>query len=459
MKCSNRIYHRPYLPLNRRAELKLPYICRLAPWDTGLEFEWFDKGCDGKHTVYYGKRGSQKKTALEITESVVKIDGLETMVDYEFYIEAENGNKSHSRLFRTGPVPDGATVINYLHSEDNYYDFSGHFLCSPSIVRTKSGKLIAGMDLFGIPMPQNLEILYYSDDNGKSWRYLTDLYPFYWSTLFVHKDVLYIIGLTTEYGSLQISCSYDEGETWEPAVTLCYGSNRDCDYGGVHRAPMQVVNYNGRLYTTCEYGKWGECCHLPMVISVDENADLMKPENWNMTELIHFEGKWKEKAEGVQYDTIEGNVVMAPDGELYNFMRWKLGAMLKLKIDKNNPDAPLEFVDIVEAPVTNSMFKIIEHGNKYLMVTNRKTEACGRFEAFRFRNVLSLVETEDFESFKVIKDIFNKEDEDPLKNGFQYPAVLYENGEIYLNVRTAMNEPNNEHDSNYMLFYKIEKLS
>ena len=454
MKGSNKIYHRPYLPVNRRRELVKPFICRLAPSENGLEFEWFDKNCDGKHTLYYGLRGGEEKTAVEITDSVVTIDGLESMVDYEFYIEAENGNKSYTRLFRPGPVPEGATVINYLHSEDNCYDFSGHFIASPSLARTKSGRLIAGMDLFGGGMSQNLELLYYSEDDGKTWRYLTDLYPFYWASLFVHKDVLYILGLTTEYGNLQLSCSYDEGETWEVPVTLSYGSNRDCDYGGMHRAPMQVVNYNGRLYTTCEYGKWGECCHLPMVASIDENDDLMNPENWSFTDLLYFEGEWKEKSEGVQCDTIEGNVVMGPDGNLYSFMRWKLGYMLQLKIDKDNPEAPLEFVDIVEAPVTNSMFKIIPEGNKYYMITNRKTEACAKYDVFRFRNVLSLVETEDFKNFRVIKDIFNRENEDPLKNGFQYPAVLYENGEFLMNVRTATNNPDNEHDSNYMLFCK-----
>ena len=61
---------------------------------------------------------------------------------------------------------------------------------------------------------------------------------------------------------------------------------------------------------------------------------------------------------------------------------------------------------------------------------------------------------EDFKNFRVIKDIFNRENEDPLKNGFQYPAVLYENGEFLMNVRTATNNPDNEHDSNYMLFCK-----
>lgn len=454
MICSDKIYHRPYLPLNRHGELSNPYVCRIAPFEDGAEFEWFDYGSDGNHTLHYGKRGSEDKTVINITDSVVVLSDLEKNTEYEFYIESDIGKKSKTRLFRTGSIPEGCSVINYLHPEDPFYDFSGKFLCSPSLARVKSGRLIAGMDIYGLRMAQNYTILFYSDDDGKSWRYLTDLYPFYWASMFVHKDVLYILGLTTEYGNLQVSCSRDEGKTWEVPKTIMYGSNFTCKYGGVHRAPMQIVKHNGRLYTSFEYGCWEMGSHLPMVLSVDENADLMNPQNWVASELLPFDGAWKEKAVE-QKDTIEGNIVVAPDGNMYNFMRWKVGSMLKLKVNKDDPNAPLEFADIVEAPVSNSMFKIIRDGDRYVMITNRKTEKSAQYEHWTYRNVLSVYESKDLESFTFVKDIFNMENEHPKKNGFQYPAFLYENGEILLSVRSAFNEPNSEHDSNYMLFCKI----
>lgn len=100
------------------------------------------------------------------------------------------------------------------------------------------------------------------------------------------------------------------------------------------------------------------------------------------------------------------------------------------------------------------MFKIIPADGKYLMVTNRLTENNSKYDCIRYRNVISLVETEDLENFTLVKDIINRDTESTEKVGFQYPAVLYENGEILLNIRSAFNNADTEHDSNYMLFGK-----
>ena len=454
MRGSNKIQHRPYCPPIFRESLKKPYICRLAPGKDYIEFEWFDNFCGGTHTVWYGIRGCEEKTAMAISEPVVKLCGLESNVDYEFYIEAENGLKSNLRLARTGSIPEGAVVINYLHPEDGQYDFSGRFLSSPSVARTKSGRIVAGMDVFAGRDAQTLTLLFKSEDDGKTWRYLTDLHPFYWASLFYHRDVLYILGLTTEYGNLQIACSEDEGETWSAPVTLFYGSNYSCKYGGVHRAPMQINSYNGRLYTSCEYGCWQMGSHLPAVLSIDENADLMDPENWYRSEFLPFDGAWKEAANGKQFDTMEGNIIRGPDGNLYNYMRWCMGRYLRLKINEQDIEAPLEFAGIFEAPVSNSMFRIIPDGDKYLVVTNRKTDAA-TIPHSSYRNVLTLFETKDMVNFKFIKDIVNFEDQDPKLFGFQYPTYLYENGVLSLVVRSSFNGAEDFHNANYSLFFRV----
>ena len=484
MRGSNLIQHRPYIHPLHREKRNSPFICRLAPSANGFELEWLDLGKEGSCMLYYGVREEEKKECLKVTESSVKVSGLETDCDYELYLETAKGARSMTRLVRTGTIPKGCTVINYLHPEDDAYDFSGKYLCSPSLSRVKSGRLIAGMDLYGHHMAQNLTLHFYSDDDGKTWHYMQDLYPFYWSTLFVHKDVLYMLGLTTEYGNLQIACSADEGQTWSAPVTLFYGSNVLCRYGGFHRAPMHVVPYQGKLYTTCEYGSWEAGAHLPAILSVDLDADLMDPQSWNRSEHLFFEGKWKEKA-GTIGDTMEGNIVPGKDGCLYSYLRWKTGSLLKLKVNAQEPDKAPEFVDIIEAPVTNSMFRIIpipaeqgkeehskeEHSkedqgreeqkkdqvpDKYYMISNRRTPAMMESGFFTCRNVLSLCETNDLEHFQVVKDIVNAESEDPGKVGFQYPVFLYEEGKLSLVIRSAFNNANSAHDSNYMLFYQTD---
>lgn len=454
MRGSSRADYRPYRPLNRYKEVFEPYICRLAPYEESVEIEWLNNGCDGRHNLYYGERGADEKISASIDEKTVLLKGLKKDTDYEFYIEAENGGKSKIRFFRTGEVPEGCTVINYLHPEDDYYDFSGKFLGTPQIVRCKSGRLIASMDVFQSFKPQNITMVFCSDDDGTTWHYMTDLYPFFWTTLFYYREKLYALGLTTEYGHMQIISSEDEGESWSEPEIIFRGSDYSCKYGGFHRPPMQIVPFGGRLYTSCEYGCWEYGSHLPAVLSIDENADLMVAENWYMSEVLPFEGEWAEKSV-TQGDTIEGNIVVAPDGKLYNLMRYKVGEMLKLRVDTENPENSLVFEDIISAPVSNSMFRIIPTDDKYIMITNRKTEVSAQFEHGTYRNVLSVFESYDLESFTFVKDIFNFEHIHPGKIGFQYPACLYENGKMSLMIRSAFNEPDTSHNSNYMLFCRI----
>lgn len=454
MRGSDKVYHRPYHPTFLTKENDKPYICRLAPSSEGFEAEWLDNSGAAGHTLYYKKRGADEAVSLSIKDSVVKVTGLDEECEYEIYIENSNGAKSNVRLIRTSRIPEGTAVINYLHPEDDQYAFSGHYLCSPSIVRAGCGRIIASMDIYGKRMAQNLTVLFYSDDDGESWRYLCDLYPFYWSVLFMQGGKLYILGQSTEYGDLRISSSSDNGETWSAASILFYGSNVLSDLGGINRAPMPLTRYGGRLWANCECGCW-VCGHIPGVMSIDENDDPMIPSNWSFGDFLPFEGEWQAASSGKQGDTMEGSMVVAPDGKLYNYLRWKIGSYLRLKINTDDPEAAPVFDGIYEAPVSNSMFKILPYDGKYIMVTNTKSEvSAAKYKSWSYRNVLSVYESEDLRSFKRILDVVNREDEDATKIGFQYPSVFIEGDMLYLMIRSAFNCADSFHDSNYMLFAK-----
>ncbi len=454
MRGSSRIYHKPYFPPNCSELKKHPYICRLAPFADGFEIEILPMS-ELTCTLFYSLKGNNVYLSLPVEGNTAKVTGLESNRDYELYVEASNGFRSKTRLVRTGEIPGGCTVVNYLHPEDDYYDVSGKFLCSPSLVRAPDGNLIAGMDVYQHRGAQNLQILYKSYDDGKSWSYLCDLQPFYWGSLFVHRDELYMIGLSTEYGDFRITKSTDSGNTWSDAVTIFYGSNVLCPTGGMHRAPMHMVSYNGRLYTSCEYGSWATS-HSPGVVSIDENDDLMVAENWTCTGFLPFEGKWAKDAVK-KGDTIEGNVVLGPDGELYECLRWKIGEYLRLKIDKNDPEKPLRYDSLVKAPVSNSMFRIISYKGKYLLFTNRKTDKAAQVSpnVISYRNVFSVYVSEDLNEFTLVKDIFNYEDYPADKIGFQYPVVMEDDDGFMLVVRSAFNGADTYHNSNFMLFLRI----
>lgn len=462
MRCTNKINHQPYFPPVCIAEEKKPYVCRLAPFLDGFEFEWFDKNSDKAHKVFYRIRGEAEEAMLPVKERTVRIEGLREYCDYEFYVESAEGVKSNIRLVRTGEAPEGAIVVNYLHPEDDQYAFSGRYLCDPSLARLKNGRLIAGMSVYEPEKPQNLTLLYYSDDNGDTWHYLTDIFPFFWASLFYYRDVLYMIGFHSEYSDLQIACSKDGGETWSVPVVLIYGASNKSPFGGPHRAPMHFSEYNGRLYTDIQYGSWNIGSHRPGVLSIGVDENLMVPENWCCTGFLPYEGKWKEET-GIQYDTMEGSVVCAPDGQLYEYLRWTIGSALRLKVDKDDPEKMLTYDKVIEMPVSNSMFRLFPYHGKYFLVTNRKTEKEAEYKATGFhsyRNVLSIYSSDDLEEWKFICDVVNREEEDASMIGFQYPTMLAEEKELLLLVRSGYNGAHSYHDSNTSLFFKIpvEKL-
>lgn len=457
MKCSNRVYHTPYIPLNRPGDALRPFICRLAPTSDGFDGEWFDRADAGSHMLYYSERGGDSPISVPLTSPTFSVRGLADGTEYALWVESASGVRCNVRLVRTGDAPENTTVINYLHPEDEQYAFSGRFLCSPSIARLSDGTLIAGMDVYGGRMAQNLMILFSSSDDGRTWQYLTDLYPFYWGSLFVHRGALYVLGLTTEYGNLQISRSTDGGKTWELPTILLYGSNVLCANGGMHRAPMHVVPYGGRLYTTCEYGCWAMHSHLPAVLSVDENADLMCADNWVYTGFLPFTGKWAAECTP-QGNTMEGNVVLAPDGELYNILRWSKGKALVLKMDKTDPEASLEYVSLIDMPVSSSMFRILPYKSGYILVTNRlkPTSYPTPEEENPYRYMLSLYRSDDLRHWDFLTDLIDGSDLPPKLTGFQYPSPVLCGDTLYLTIRSAYNGADSFHNSNTILFTRVD---
>lgn len=455
MKGSRKIHHRPYIPYNRVADAALPYVCRLAPGADFVTLEWLAKE-DGAHQLVIRKRGEELCSRTRITESAVTVDGLSENTEYELFIESPTGLISNVRLFITSAIPEGTTVINYLHPEDKQYDFSGNCLCSPSLVRTKGGRLIAGMDVFAIKSGQNTTILFCSDDDGRNWRYLTDLHPFYWANMFTHKGVLYALGQTQEYGDLYIVRSDDEGERWSDPTLLFYGTSWCCKGGGIQHTPMHLTSFDGRLYTGFEYGNWGLADgHLPGVMSVDEDADLMDAASWSFSRVAPYDGKWKA-ADERKGESIEGNLTVGPDGVLYDIMRYRVGKWLKMRVDTKNHDAAPEFVAIEDAPVSTSMFRIIPYKGKYLLITNRKTEETASvYGDAPYRNVLSAFVSDDLKNFRLIKDIIDFRNDDPRLYGFQYPSFIAEEDGVRLTVRSAFNGAENYHNANYSLYYYL----
>lgn len=319
------------------------YICRIAPNIDSIHFEWL--GSDEEYHIFYRKKGTCHFDFYGVTnKNACDLTNLETDTDYEFYIQSGE-QKSRVRLARTGEVV--GTVVNYLHPDDDSYGFSGKFLCSPSLLQHPDGYLLASMDVFGGGDPQNLTLIFRSDDNGKSWYYVSELMPCFWGKLFLHNGEIHMLSCSTEYGDLLIGKSNDGGKTFSAPTVLLRGSNGKNGNCGIHKNPQNILIYNNRIYETLEWGTWAnqEFGHAAMVMSCDVNDDLLVPENWSFTEPLPFDYFAPElKSLQKPVMTIEGTLTLSPNGELWNIMRFgKRNHAIVYKVNTENFEAPLEY--------------------------------------------------------------------------------------------------------------------
>lgn len=433
------------------------YICRIAPSENAIHFEWLD-GSDKYDIFYRSKEENGEFTFYRTTDkNECDIKNLKTDTDYEFYVRSGK-KKSRIRLARTGKTV--GTVVNYLHPDDEAYGFSGRYLCSPSLVKHPDGFLLASMDVYAGNAPQNLTLIFRSDDNGETWSYVSELMPSFLGKMFIHKGELYMLSCSTEYGDLLIGKSADGGKTFSAPVALLRGSNGKGGNCGVHKNPQNVMIYNNRIYETLEWGSWenGEYGHAAMVMSCDVNDDLLIPENWSFTEPLKFDYFTPELEElRKPVMTIEGTLTCSPDGELVNVMRFgKRNNAIIYKVDKNDYEAPLEFKGLMRFEANFSKFMIKYDGvsRKYYSVATRLYEG----SADNARNLISLMSSSDLESWEVVCDLMDYRGCDPDKFGFQYVDFMFDGNDIIYLCRTAMNNPHNYHDSNYSTFHTIKNF-
>lgn len=454
--------YRPFIPLTDIETKQLPFVCRIAPFAGGFTFQWFDKGApDGEHFVRYRVYTSLEPwTHLPLRGDTQRIEKLTDQQDYEFQVcRKGTAGVSAVRLVRTGFVP--GTVVNYLHPDDKIYAFSGHSLCSPTLVRTPGGALLTAMDVYeGRASSSKLTLIFKSVDEGVTWRYVTDIYPSFWPKLFMHRGSLYLFSVSQKYCDLLIGRSDDEGESWTAPTHIISG----CGPAemGLHKGPQPVIEYKGRLYTAIDYGGWSFQGHANGLLSIDADADLLNAANWVYTPFTRYDPGWPGAPIGSCPGCIEGNAVVSPDGVISNYLRIdhsncvpKYGKAVVLRGNNDDPEAPLMLDRIVDCPVgSNSKFQMYQDplSGKYIMIGNEQNEQMLQ------RTVLSMATSEDFYTWKVVHRILDYRTADPVHVGFQYPDWVFDGEDILLLVRTAFGRSYNFHDANYQTFHRIEKF-
>ena len=374
------------------------------------------------------------------------------------------------------------------------------FLGSPSILRLPDGALLASHDYFGLAgCPKNhegeesLTSIYRSEDNGQSWINVTHIMNCYWSSLFLHRGSVYILGTSQQYGSIYIRRSDDGGFTWTHPADEKSGM---LFKGGVyhappnyHCAPVPVLEHNGRIYKAfedCDPLEWGvgfQAC----VISAPVDADLLDAANWTMSNKIPFDPAWvpADWEDRAVPGWREGNVVADPDGQLWDILTFEAGALMAEKsprikiLDEGKQitfDPATGFFDFPGSKAKFTIRRDPQSGTYFSLVNNLASPELLREMAsslgsqryrgkhpFRQRNVVSLTASDDLWNWRVVATLMRDEtgltpDTSILLTGFQYVDWQFDGDDIIYMARTAYRGARNFHDSNQMIFRVLKNF-
>ncbi|MBN2557432.1 MAG: exo-alpha-sialidase [Clostridia bacterium] len=434
-------------------------ILRMAPGDGRLVYEeapGFEGS--GAYISPAGEDGHWKQAdCRKIQEGLFEISGLENGTDYIIRLEKPDGSGSWPRLFRCGVFP--GTVINYIHPEDKAFFPSGMCTASPSLVRLGK-RLILSHDIFFRDMAQNQSRIFYSDDEGANWRLLSELEGCFWGKFFIYEGKLYMLANTHEYGDLVLYRTDNEGKSWTRACTVMKGGNNF--NGGPHKSAIPVLLHNGRIWTAVEHGSWFQGGHACGTASA--TGDITDAANWTVSEFLEYDPSWPGTPKGRSSGCIEGNILVKPDGQLIDFLRFGIdacvpnyGKALYLNLDKNNPGAAPEFGKVVDFHGNHSKFSINydDSTKKYWTITSRADH-----EKPRRRNELVLMSSQNIDDWTIEKTLLDYEHtgwhEDDSKAGLQYVDFIFSGDHIYYVSRTALNGALNYHDSNCITFHTVK---
>lgn len=332
------------------------------------------------------------------------------------------------------------------------------FLGSPSITRLEDGTLLISHDEFGPAASGNRAFIYKSSDGGAHWYEAATIVGQYWSSLFVFRKGLYLIGTTGDRGVPVIRRSMDDGATW--SIPNSEKNGLFPLSGRYLSAPVPVLFEGGRIWRSMERV-------LPsglesIVLSVpDDTNDLLDTSRWTVSAGALPDTKWLAGKFG---GWLEGNLVPKPGGGVANVLR----------VNYNNRDEKAAIVNVDSTGSTTTFspdtnFINFPGGGKKFTI--RRDESTGYYLALsnsvgpdyrgnnfeRARNRLSLIYSRDLETWDLGAPVLDHPDWN--HHGYQYADWIFEGDDIITAIRVSANDSqgtaNNQHDSNYIIFLRI----
>lgn len=359
----------------------------------------------------------------------------------------------------------GGAIVAYQPASTQQY------IGSPSIAILPNGDYVASHDFFGPKSSEFVQAvtrIYRSSNKGNTWRQVSEIQGAFWSSLFVNRGALYLLGPDRHHGTVLIRRSDDGGRTWtKPTGT----ENGLLLKGMFHCAPMPVIEYNGRLWRGMETAhgpimEWGKR-YGAMMMSAPVDADLLKASSWTTSNSLLYDPTYLN---GNFTGWLEGNAVVAPGGGIVDILRVddrttheEKAALVSISADGKvaSFDPNTGFIPF---PGGSKKFTIRFDGEsgRYWTLSNSIPEAFRKQypkrNATSFRNTLVLMSSADLHSWQIHEVVLQHPD--VINHGFQYVDWLVEGNDIIMVSRTAYTDgeetANNNHDANFLTFHRIE---
>lgn len=345
---------------------------------------------------------------------------------------------------------------------------TGVFIGSPSIAVLPDGRYVASHDHFGPQTTEHREALtavFRSADRGQSWTRVSEIHGAFWSSLFVHRGALYLLGPDRHHGDILIRRSTDGGEHWTTPVDATTGVLRD--NGEYHCAPMPVVEHAGRLWRAFEWRNppvaWG-INYRAGVLSAPVDADLLDAASWTSTNFLPSDRTWNNNDMGAW---LEGNAVVAPDGRLVDVLRVQTmsphekAAIVQISADGRTAsfDPATGFVDF-PGGAKKFAIRFDPQTELYWSLSSIVHQRHWAEDPGRIRNTLALVCSPDLRQWTVRCILLYHPD--TQTHGFQYLDWLFDQDDIIAVCRTAYDDDeggaHNFHDANYLTFHRFENF-
>ena len=339
------------------------------------------------------------------------------------------------------------------------------YIGSPGSAILEDGSYLTKYDEFGPNSTEHVSAVtnvFRSEDRGKTWKRVSRIDGLFWSNIFTHRGAVYLLGMTHHHGRIVIRRSNDRGDTWTSPADGKHGLITA--EGEYHTAPMPIIEHGGRLWRAVEDAMggilWGRRYRARM-LSIPVDADLLNAENWTLSEPLARNPEWLGGDFG---GWLEGNAVLAPDGQIVNILRVACsdgGTAAMVHVSEDGRSLKFDPAkDFITFPGGSKKFSIRydEKSKAYWTLSNPvMPRHAGEAKAASTRNTLALMRSKDLRNWEIrCILVYNPQ---VRNHGFQYPDWLFEGDDMIACVRTGCDDglggAHNAHDANFLTFHRF----